>query len=325
MRAVIHVGAHKTGTSLVQKYFRDNPALNGALGLAIIGRGDANRLVGWGKQMHERPELLRGRLEQEAAKRPSLIFLSHENTLGRPFLPDRPGLYPDAARSAAALAKICDGFDTYVVFYVRPVPEFLESYYLQTIHEGAWHSFPEWYGSLAGTHTWTPAVTALEQAFGSDRVILGDFHEIAAGQNDFLRWFMTRAGLPQPPEIDYPPVRNASISARGLEIAIGINRHLRSAKERQATRKFLQQYFSNRDDERARPMPEDVRRAVTDQTAAEYQALAARAAASLIAPPVPARPPRSLGVRLAAHRLVLTAPGGTAAKRLVHWVRGART
>lgn len=325
MRAVIHVGAHKTGTSLVQKYFRDNPALNGALGLAIIGRGDANRLVGWGRHLHERPELLRSRLEQEAAKRPAVVFMSHENTLGRPFVPDRPGLYPDASRSAEALAKICDGFDTYVVLYARPVPDFLESYYLQTIHEGAWHSFPEWYGSLTGTHTWTPVVEALEGAFGADRVILGDFHEIAAGQNEFLRWFMTRAGIPQPPDIDYAPVRNASISARGLEIAIGINRHLRSAKERQATRKFLQQYFSNRNDERARPIPEDMRRAITDQTAAEYEALAARAAASLASPPVSAQPPKSLGVRLAARRLVVAAPGGAAAKRFVQRVRGTRT
>ena len=36
MRVVIHVGAHKTGTSLVQKYFRDNPEITEALGIAQI-------------------------------------------------------------------------------------------------------------------------------------------------------------------------------------------------------------------------------------------------------------------------------------------------
>jgi hypothetical protein len=322
MRAVIHVGAHKTGTSLVQKYVRDNPELNGALRLAVIGRGDANRLVGWGGHLQERPELLRNRLEKEAARRPVAIFLSHENTLGRPFLPDRPGLYPDAPRSAEALAKICDGFDTQVVFYVRPVPDFLESYYLQTVHEGAWHSFPEWYGSLTGTHTWTPVVEALEAPFGPEQVILGDFAEISAGQNEFLRRFMTRAGLPQPPVIDYAPVRNASISARGLEIALDINRHLRSSKERQATRKFLQQYFSNRKDARARPMPDELRRSLTEQTTAEYQALAARAAEAVTSPPVSPGRPRSFGARLAARRLLATSPGGAAAKRFVQRVRG---
>lgn len=321
MRAIFHVGAHKTGTSLLQKYFRDNPEMNGALGLAIIGRGDANRLVGWGKHLHERPELLRSRLEKEAAKRPSVVFMSHENTLGRPFQQDRPGLYPDASRSAEALAKVCDGFDTYVVLYVRPVPDFLESYYLQTIHEGAWHSFQEWYDSLTGTHSWAPVVAALESAFGADRVILGDFTEIAEGQNQFLQRFMTRAGIPQPPVIDYAPVRNASISARGLEIALGINRHLRSSKERQATRKFLQQYFSNRKDDRARPMPDDVRRSIIVRTGAEYEALAARAAEALAAPPVSSAAPKSLAARLAARRLIAVAPGSAAAKRLVQRMR----
>ena len=105
---------------------------------------------------------------------------------------------------------------------------------------------------------------------------MGDFAEIALGQNQFLQQFMTRAGLPQPPTVDYEPVRNRSLSARGLEIALSINPHLSSASERKETRLFLQKHFSNQLEDRARPIPEDLRRSVQDQTAAEYEALAAR-------------------------------------------------
>jgi hypothetical protein len=287
MRVVIHVGAHKTGTSLVQRYFSDQPQKTRARGIGLITREDAsNQLVGWGDKVHDRPEDLRSRLEEEMAEQPSVVFMSLENTLGRPFLTDRPGLYPDALRGAEGLAKACDGFDTHVVYYVRPIVDFLESYYLQTIQQGAWHSFQDWYGTLDGPHSWMPAVSALDDAFGADRVLLGDFAEITLGQNQFLQHFMTRAGLPQPPTVDYEPVRNRSLSARGLDIALSINPHLSSSSERRETRLFLQKHFSNQLEDRARPMPEDLRQSVQDQTAAEYEALAARAAAALGTPPV---------------------------------------
>ena len=135
---------------------------------------------------------------------------------------------------------------------------------------------------------------ALEHAFGADRVIMGDFAEITAGQNQFLRQFMTRSGLPQPPTVDYERDHNPSISARGLQIALGINPHLNTARERRVTRLFLQKHFSNQVEDRARPMPADLRRSVTDQMAAEYERLAARAAAALATPleppPLPAPP-----------------------------------
>ena len=288
MRVVIHVGAHKTGTSLVQRYFNDDHQRNQALGIGFISRADISPLLGWGNNP---PEAVRSRLEEEAARRPSVILTSHENTLGRPFLPGRPGLYPDASRGAEGLAKACDGFDTHVIFYVRPIADFLESFYLQTIHQGSSHSFQAWYESLSGPHGWTPAVEALEHAFGADRVILGDFIETTAGQNQFLRLFMIRSGIPQPPTVDHQRIENPSISARGLDIALRINPHLHTDRERRVTRLFLQEHFSNQVEDRARPMPEGLRRSITGQMAAEYERLAGRAAASLATPleppPVP--------------------------------------
>lgn len=291
----MHVGAHKTGTSLVQKYFRDKSGVTEALRIAQISRTDGDELVGWGEQLHDHPELLRSRLEAEAAKRPAVLLMSHEDTLGRPFLPGEKGMYPDARRNAEALAAICDGFDAHLAFYVRPMADFLESYYLQTVQEGAVHSFDEWYDATGGMHAWTPVVEALEDAFGAERVFVGDFTEISGGQNQFLRQFMIRTGVPQPREVNYQPIRNASISARGLEMALDVNPFLNTEEERLLVRKFLQKHFSNRreDEARARPMPEELRASIAEESAAEWESLAARAAAGLAAPPDPPKTGRT--------------------------------
>lgn len=328
MQVILHIGAHKTGTSLVQKFFRDSPELTASMNLACIERDETDQLIGWGDRLIQEPELLRSRLETELANGPAALLLSHENTLGQPFSPDRPGLYPDAPVMAEALATLCAELEPYVVFYIRALPDFVESYYLQTIHEGASHGFEEWYRGLdPGSFKWTPTVEALDAAFGADRVILGDFADIAHGQNEFLRRFIARVGLPMPAEVRYAPVRNPSISDRGLRIALEINRHLRNTEERRVTRKFLQRHFSNRRGRRAAPMPDQVRQSLAEQAAAEERALAARAAAALDGPAPAAPAPRSgtwpfpdapdHAAAAASYRSPLLAP-----KRLVQRLRG---
>ena len=61
-RIVFHVGAHKTGTSLVQKYCRDNVSLLRRERVGYLSRGELNDLIGWGDELLATPELLEGRL-----------------------------------------------------------------------------------------------------------------------------------------------------------------------------------------------------------------------------------------------------------------------
>lgn len=277
MSVVLHVGAHKTGTSLIQKYFRDRIEDFDPDALVAISRSDTNRLIGWGETVQKRPMRLRRRVEAEMRKGADVILVSHENALGQPMVAGKPGLYPDAPALANALAASLDGHDVAVVFYVRPVADFVESYYLQTIHEGAWHSFDDWFGSLdPSTLSWMPVVRGLEAAFGADRTLIGDFNEVKAGQNDFLERFMIRTGIRPPSTVHYKPRRNASISSVGLEIARNVNPHLETKDQRVATRKFLQAHFSNVAGERARPLPGDVRADLERRYGAEYQELADR-------------------------------------------------
>lgn len=225
------------------------------------------------------PGLLKSRLESEEATNPgNTLVISHENSLGRAFIPGEPGLYPHARRCAEGLRAATTGFDVRVVFYVRPVADFAESYYLQTIHEGASHSFDEWVAELEPhTWQWQPVVDALDAAFGSERVFVGDFMEVMEGQKSMLRGFMQRAGLESPSSADlsYRPVRNASISARGLALALDVNPLLRKDRnEPHEMRKFLQKHLSNQRFERARPLPPSMRHELGD---GDYQELVERA------------------------------------------------
>ena len=91
---------------------------------------------------------------------------------------------------------------------------------------------------------------------------------------------------------------------------------------------FLQKHFSNQVEDRARPMPADLRQSVTDQMAAEYDRLAARAAAALATPlevpPLPAPPLPDVSRKSAA---TATRRGKTLkhrARRLVSRIRARR-
>jgi len=282
MALVVHVGAHKTGTSLIQKYFRDRAPDFSNSKVALVPRGDCNQLIGWGSALIDSPLLLRDRLEDELSAEPNSIVVSHENTLGRPFMTGHSGLYPHATAHLEALAEVLRGMDVRIVFYVREIPDFVESYYLQTIHEGAWHSFDEWYEGIDGASlSWNPVVNSLDRVFGAKSSIVVDFGEIKYGQDEFLSRFMIRSGIPLPPKVRYKPRRNASISEVGLEIALRVNPFLENREHRSAMRKFLQEYFSNATGPRARPMPNEVRESLINQTHSEYSALRARSEATL--------------------------------------------
>ncbi len=283
MSVVLHLGAHKTGTSLIQKYFRDRAGDFVGHRVTAVSRSDTNRLIGWGDMVRDKPMRLRHRLEAELRREPDVVLVSHENSLGRPFDPETPGVYPHAAELAEALASATDGLDVSVVFYFRPMADFVESYYLQTIHEGAWHGFDEWYATVdPESLSWRPVVAALDRAFGAERTILGDFSEISDGQNEFLTRFIQRADIPLPPAVRYQPRRNASISELGLDIARTVNPLLTSKAQRRATRQFLQENFSNVDGDRARPMSAADREHLTQMFASEAEDLTHRSRAGLV-------------------------------------------
>ena len=261
----LHLGAHKTGTSLLQKYLEVRTDEVAKMRVAVITRSQSSDLLGWGEPVRQHPERLRHaliaagkprgdragkrKLSRAAAallRRPATVILSNENALGRPFTEGVPGLYPNAADCADALARSVGDLEPRVVYYLRSQEQFLESYYLQTVHQGGTATFADWYSKLdPSAVSWVPVIEAIVNAFGPDRLVLRDFEEIRAGQNAFIEAFLRSCDPRLSPTVDYSALRNISISQRGLDLALAMNPLLESSKERHQVRVFLQRHFNN--------------------------------------------------------------------------------
>lgn len=244
---VYHLGAHKTGTSLLQKFMRDHHDVLRQHRIYYLGRGEMNDYVGWGKRLLTRPEELEHRIAEGLAN-PwyRTLVTSHENTLGPPFKDGATHLYPRGPELVAQLAAVLRHWQSRVLLHIRPQDEFVESYYLQRVHQGNLETFEEWLEQVDfDALSWRPVADALVAHFGADRVQIIDFGLIRQGQNTFIADFLERVDPELDIEPNYRPVRNASVSDKGMRIALAANKHLRRDWERKAMRKFLQKHFSN--------------------------------------------------------------------------------
>ncbi len=241
---ILHLGAHKTGTSLIQKFLRDRPEAVDQLGAAFISRSDTNQLIGWGAVPRQDPGLLKDATNAVAAG-VDFVIVSHENSLGRPLIPGKSGLYPEADRAIEGIRNAVE-LPAKVIYYIRAQADFVESYYLQTVHQGSYASFRDWVATIdLDDLSWEPLVSSLDSRFGSENVVIADFAFIEAGQNAFIERFLDLIKPGHGIIPDYSAKRNLSISQLGLDIALAINPLLESADERRTTRKFLQRHFNN--------------------------------------------------------------------------------
>lgn len=273
---VFHVGAHKTGTSLVQKYLRANAAALRRRRVYYLGRAAMSDYVGWGEKLLDDPGPMADRM-RHILRSPwfKVLIASHENTLGRPFAAGGGQLYPRAPELVGALAELLRGYPAKIFVSIRPQADLLESYYLQTIHEGGHERFAAWLDRIdLDAISWTPLVRDLVDTFGRDHVEVVDFRLIGMGQEAYLGHFFSRidaryASL----GTGYTTVRNPSISDKGLQLALAANPELRSSGERRLMRKFLQANFSNTRYPRPVLLGEEQREWLERRYGAEYETL----------------------------------------------------
>ncbi|HEX3610538.1 MAG TPA: hypothetical protein VHU88_02515 [Sporichthyaceae bacterium] len=250
----LHIGAHKTATSVVQHWLNQNQELHRPAGLQYLRRDELSRMIGWGERLVADPAPLAARLARfHADPRFRTLIGSYENVLGRPFPGGGDGrLYPNAERNIQALDRALGRSRCRILLSIRPQPDFVESYYLQSVHQGGWKTFSAWVKSVdLDQLSWQPAVDALHATFGRDRVEVLDFRQIKQGDRAWMEHFLHRVD----PTLAVPigegrGNHNRSVSGRGLDIALAVNQHLQTQDERHALRRFLQKHFSNVDSPR---------------------------------------------------------------------------
>lgn len=273
---VAHLGAHKTATSLVQQFFDQEQESFAEQGLHYISRGTVKPAITWGNKVEKDPKLLNDLLKSRAKKvQGDYLMFSNENALGRP-LKRKPGLYPASRRFIPAYLKAFDGFQPRIVYTVRPPWEFLESYYMQMINQGYHKRFNQFLKRV-DLHelSWRPMVEQMIETFGRENVVIQDFSLIRQGQDVFISEFLRRAVAPgiEAPNT-YSTVHNASLSQRGLRIAMRVNPLLKGC-ERGLVRRFLQAHFSNQNEPRPELLTPDLKAELIERYAKDYEALIA--------------------------------------------------
>ena len=268
-----HIGAHKTGTTVIQRFLSSNrPQLRehriACLRRPILDAFAKNKAE---RDPHNGP--LAVQLANLAAQgRTDFVIASCENLIGPPFTDASDLLYPKAAERAEALRQVLAPYNVTVIVTVRPQADFMESYYLQRVNQGDYDTFQEWFAQRnVGALAWRPVIDTMTDAFGSGAVHVMDFRMLRdQGAEAYLSEFLMRSGPGPCIPIAPPEADNASLSARGLQIALAINPLLVDKDERVAARKFLQEHFSNRDFPRPVLLTDQQRAELEHRYAADY-------------------------------------------------------
>jgi hypothetical protein len=275
----LHIGAHKTATSVVQHWMNQNQALHRPAGLQYLRREELSRLIGWGERLIADPAPLAARMARfNTDPRFRVMIGSYENVMGRPFPRGGDGrLYPNAERNIQALDRALGRSSCKVLLSIRPQPDFVESYYLQTIHQGSHQPFSDWVKGIdLDRLSWRPMVDALHAAFGRDRVEVIDFRIVRQGDQALVQHVLNRVDPTlKVPLGDIQGRNNRSVSARGLDMALTVNPHLRTHAERHCLRRFLQKNFSNVDSPRPVLFDPAHKARLWEQYRAEYEELVA--------------------------------------------------
>ena len=242
-RCFIHVGTHKTGTTSIQTFMRDNRGWFGANGVLIprSGRSEndaghhnlALQLLGSADFVPERGGLLEFGEELRASDLPTAC-VSSETFLHLSRRPDELVRLRDAILSA--------GYTPIVVTYLRPQVSYLASIYAEIVKNGHLKPFDVYKREIVGngSYYWgdVPAPTfhydrlldSFAAIFGRDAMVARKYRS-GARDNALLESFaaLLAGRNVDPRDVAFPTVReNATLTFGGVlrEFDVGLGQKL---------------------------------------------------------------------------------------------------
>lgn len=194
-KLVIHIGAHKTGSTFIQKTFNENIELLSGNGIAYFGGSDARvkltrniiypavGLRGVGEGGGDYKSKCRDIVKNRAGDHGS-IFLSNENILGFCDLIASDGyIYPESDKVLSFLNCLTEEWDVKFVYFIRNYGDFLESTYIQKIKEGRSYDFGH-YKKVCDINkmSWLDSIENLKINFGSENVTIIKYEDFKNSQ-----------------------------------------------------------------------------------------------------------------------------------------------
>ena len=179
-RINLHLGAHKTATTYIQKVLRVNkdrllshgikyiPMQNVRRNITKAIRVYRNRGVGRTKTVTDIRDFINERFPEDC----HTLVLSEENLVGNcREIYFKADLYPDAEERLRLLAEALPACEINVFFSVRQYVDFLPSAYCEFLRHNDFITFEEFIGRLdLDGEFWVRAVNAIVSVFGRENV-----------------------------------------------------------------------------------------------------------------------------------------------------------
>lgn len=235
---LIHLGAHRTGTTYLQCVFRGNSEALAERGITYLGLADAPEMqaalvrarhaLGDGK-----PELFEREFATVAAFLARFVrehprhnlLISYEGFLGDLSLRRGRKLYPMHAILLEKLTRIFEGESVHMAFSVREQGALIESGYKYLVQVGLRHRFRSYMAGISLSEiSWLGIIRSLKRTSG-DACSMWTYEDFARCPAALLDWLFRRAfGI----EANFLTLRdepgNPSLSRTALPALLLVNR-----------------------------------------------------------------------------------------------------
>lgn len=250
---VLHAGAHKTGTTLVQKALQANREAFVAKGYEVMVRNDYELATGrlhsrWRRQGLDISNVNRGfarlreQLEQEN------LVLSHEDLLASVHSFRAGPIYGTAGDVLRIAQEELRPERTTLIFYVRRQDRFVESSYLQTVRMGSTLTFEEFMEPVTEENLrWDVLIDQMRATLPEGTEIKVKYFETikTLKSRNFVRDFFAETGVGVVAKFPFNTEGvNRGYSDVALKLALVGNAELEKEDSR-TLRHFLDANFSN--------------------------------------------------------------------------------
>jgi hypothetical protein len=236
----IHVGAHKTGSTLLQNLLQisESELLRASVLYIPISRvfsAEMRRELLTEDRIIHFNRMFNSAFMSTSAKH---VVMSAEGLFGN-FMEG----YSNIDVPAQNLRSIFDGHDIHIVAFVRKQDTMIESYYHQMIKWGKTISFDQ-YLQLIDKHAykWDQLLDNYAEIFGLNKMHVFPYESIIKEKMNGIFKFFNLFRIKLLGSINDWPQPNPSLSKKGLEVAKACN-PLLSEDERELMRKFLENNF----------------------------------------------------------------------------------
>lgn len=232
MTLYLHLGAHKTATTLIQNTLKKNR--QALIDQNVFYQRGPGRHPFWHyfqdgdlADFKSRCAEMRARFHDNCTTYRNVIF-SSETTFGSSDLEGVSRLYPDADFALDHFVQMTEGLSCKLIFYVRRPDDFIQSTYINrlqtitgpwgTLPPAEWASFDRYLNQLSlSALNWHDLLTRMADRFGKENIIVRPFEAIAEGRTAYLQTFCANFCDPDQLDLTVPVMENRSFSNVALQ------------------------------------------------------------------------------------------------------------